>query len=41
MNDFLNINSFGQAQLAEITSMVLDLLRDPKGSAFQVCAVRN
>ena len=32
----MNVNRFEQAQLQEVATLVLDLLRDPRGSAFQV-----
>jgi len=34
--DLVNVNRFEKAQLSEVASLVLDLLRDPRGSAFQV-----
>mmetsp|Transcript_87509 Transcript_87509/g.175081 ORF Transcript_87509/g.175081 Transcript_87509/m.175081 type:complete len:227 (-) Transcript_87509:87-767(-) len=33
--DLVNVNRFEKSQLAEVASLVLDLLRDPRGSAFQ------
>ena len=36
VSDLVNVNRFETAQLAEVATLVLDLLRDPRGSAFQV-----
>jgi len=38
--DLVNVNRFEPTQLAEVSSLVLDLLRDPRGSSFQVCCRR-
>ena len=35
--DLVNTNHFQPSQLGEVATLVLDLLRDPRGSAFQVC----
>jgi hypothetical protein len=35
-NDLVNVNRFEQSQLSEVASRALDLLKDPRGSAFQV-----